>query len=138
MNRKRLYEHIERQGEALNAIFSTQYSNVQLCKKLLPLEVETHALAVNYRNGTAGVDCQVWERRTTEILKKVRKILNCTDTFPIFANGDARGYALKIDSEYMFNCRDLNGYRQLHKDRGGYGILAPDFREFLKKDGGMR
>ena len=43
----------------------------------------------------------------------------------LFLNGDARGYALKIDDEYLKN----NNFN-IHRDWGGYGIIAPDFREF--------
>lgn len=37
-------------------------------------------------------------------------------------NGDARGYALKIEDNYM---RENNIV--LFQDWGGYGIIAPDF-----------
>ena len=46
-----------------------------------------------------------------------------------FCNGDInqiewdeKGYALKIDDKYI---RD----KTIHRDWGGYGIIAPDFRE---------
>jgi hypothetical protein len=45
-----------------------------------------------------------------------------TEDYPIFLNGDARGYALKIQDDYV---RDNN--LDIHKDWGGYGILAPEF-----------
>jgi hypothetical protein len=44
----------------------------------------------------------------------------------IFANGDPRGYALKIRSEYV-----KNNNLDIHRDWGGYGIIAPDLREDL-------
>lgn len=43
---------------------------------------------------------------------------------PVFINLDARGYALKIKDEYMLE-HGLN----LHRDWGGYGIIAPDLTE---------
>ena len=39
----------------------------------------------------------------------------------VFVNQDPRGYALKIDDEYM-RAHGLD----LHRDMGGFGILAPD------------
>lgn len=38
----------------------------------------------------------------------------------IFINRDPRGYALKLSEKFA---RD----KQIYKDWGGYGILAPDF-----------
>ena len=40
---------------------------------------------------------------------------------PVFVNRDPRGYALKIEDEYV----RANGL-QIHRDWGGYGILAPE------------
>ena len=48
---------------------------------------------------------------------------------PVFVNKDARGYALKIDDEWM---RAHPGV-WLHSDWGGYGILAPE----IDKNGRM-
>lgn len=45
-------------------------------------------------------------------------------TPPIFVNCDPRGYALKIPNEYV------RGHElDIHKDWGGYGIIAPDLTE---------
>ncbi len=44
---------------------------------------------------------------------------------PIFFNRDPRGYALKIKSEWMHAHPEL----PLHRDWGGYGILAPDLTD---------
>jgi len=41
---------------------------------------------------------------------------------PVVINRDPRGYALKIEDEW-FKDHDV----RIHKDWGGYGILAPDF-----------
>lgn len=46
---------------------------------------------------------------------------------PVFLNKDARGYALKINDEWMREHPDV----RLHSDWGGYGILAPE----IDKDG---
>lgn len=42
----------------------------------------------------------------------------------VFVNLDPRGYALKIDDEYM-RAHNL----KLHTDMGGYGILAPEINQ---------
>ena len=43
------------------------------------------------------------------------------DYYPLFVNGDARGYALKIMDSYVMERR-----LDIYKDWGGYGIIAPD------------
>ena len=45
----------------------------------------------------------------------------------IFFNGDPRGYALKLSTQYTRYIRSCN--INIHQDWGGYGIIAPDFRE---------
>ena len=40
----------------------------------------------------------------------------------MFLNTDARGYALKF-------FEDFSKDKTIHKDWGGYGLIAPDFRE---------
>lgn len=51
-------------------------------------------------------------------------IRNRPPLVPVFVNSDPRGYALKIENDWM---RAHGG--NLHRDMGGYGILAPDFSE---------
>tara|TARA_R100000654_G_scaffold5630_1_gene15572 strand:- start:72 stop:401 length:330 start_codon:yes stop_codon:yes gene_type:complete len=97
---------------------------VKLCKRLLRLETKAHKLAVDYCNGDIYDDD--YGHETSKILTKVETILNnnyLRANNIIFMNGDARGYALKIDDEYIRN-NNFNIYR----DMGGYGIIAPDFK----------
>ena len=131
MNKKeRMYKQIEEHGPNLNSIFKTGLDNITLCKKLHSLEQKAHKLATDYCNGENGVTTENWEEKCEPILKAVRKVLNMNDTYspictiPIFINGDARGYALKIKSDYVKN----NNLR-IYTDWGGYGILAPEFDE---------
>ena len=51
-------------------------------------------------------------------------IRNAPPVVPIFLNGDPRGYALKIPDDYVRD-NDLN----IHRDWGGYGIIAPDLAD---------
>ncbi len=51
---------------------------------------------------------------------------------PVFVNRDARGYALKINDEWLNQQRsraDTVHKAVIHRDWGGYGIIAPDFAE---------
>lgn len=121
--KERLYKRIEKHGEDLNRIFNTGLDNITLCKKLHRLEVKAHRLATDYCNGENGVNTDNWDSLCEPILKAVDKILHYTEKgYSIYINGDARGYALKIDSDCV---RDE--HLDIYKDWGGYGILAPDF-----------
>ena len=119
-----MYQEIERHGNNLNAIFNTGIDPVKLCKKLRTLELKAHSLC--------EIECNTGEDKDVElsaILTKVKAIL-FPDTFKsnpelfkaVFINGDPRGYALKIRSEYVAK-NNLTIYR----DWGGYGIICPDF-----------
>jgi hypothetical protein len=119
--KKELYENITAHGNNLKKIFKLDNSidSVKLCKSLLKLEKKAHELALVYCN------CGVLNQGLVdEILKKVSKLLNLENEYPVFFNGDARGYALKITDDF---CKD----KEIFKDWGGYGIIAPDFREYL-------
>ena len=124
-----MYQEIEQHGNNLNKIFNTGIDPVKLCKKLRALEAKASKLATDYCNGENGVNTENWEVKTAPILAAVRKVLfpngmtgDGQKDWCIFLNGDARGYALKIRSEYVAaNSLDI------YKDWGGYGILAPDF-----------
>ena len=113
---KRIKEH----GDNLKAIFNLNVDSVKLSKQLFRLENKAHRLATDYCNGL--VDYEVVEKESEKILSKVAKILN-TNKFNMFFNGDARGYALKFFEDFSKN-------KKIHKDWGGYGIIAPDFREY--------
>ncbi len=117
--KEKMYNNIRNHGNNLKFLFNVEMDSITLCKKLFRLENKAHRLSTDYCNGL--IDCEVWEKESNEILDKVAKILNC-NTNNLFVNGDARGYALKLDDNFA---KDKN----IYKDWGGYGILAPDFRE---------
>jgi|TARA_R100001443_G_scaffold27524_2_gene40717 hypothetical protein len=132
MNKKdKLYSRITKHGQDLKAVFNLDQDidPVKLCKRLLRLETKAHKLAVDFCNGV--IDQLEWDKKADQILTKVETILNSPtgrgviNKKVLFLNGDARGYALKIDDEYIKN----NNFN-IHRDWGGYGIIAPDFREF--------
>jgi hypothetical protein len=116
-------EQIRKHGEDLKAIFGIEIDGDKLSRKVHSLEVKAHKLAEDYCNGVNGVDTESWEPLTEKILNSLDKLLNFKKQgIPVFVNGDARGYALKIDDEYV---RKHN--LEIHRDFGGYGILAPEF-----------
>ena len=118
-----LYSRITKHGQNLKAVFNLDHNidPVKLCKRLFRLENKAHKLALDFCNGE--IDQLEWDQKANKILTKVEAILKNKKV--LFLNGDARGYALKIDDGYIRN-NNLN----IHKDWGGYGIVAPDFREF--------
>jgi hypothetical protein len=133
MDKKQLmYDRINKHGEDLKRIFKLDPSidPVKLCKQLFRLENKAHRLA---EDGCNGVIYDT-EPQAEKILKKVYKILNIDKSVDhqyekIFFNGDPRGYALKLSTQYTRYIRSCN--INIHQDWGGYGIIAPDFREGL-------
>lgn len=126
--KQRQYEQIKAHGENLLAIFpnATERDPIALCKKLRRLEAKAQAIALRLCNGPeypGGYD-EV-DALTGAILEKVNAILGNSgpDAVPIFVNRDPRGYALKIEDSWV---RDNYEKKPIHRDWGGYGILAPD------------
>ena len=116
--REKMYQMIQKHGDNLKAIFNINEDSVKLCKKLFRLENKAHRLATDYCNGDFQGDI---ENESKKIVDKAKKILKTNE---IFFNRDARGYALKIKDDFI-RVNNLSIYR----DWGGYGIIAPDFRE---------
>ena len=125
-------DRIAKHGNQLLAIFpnATERNPVKLCKKLRRLEAQASRHTLELCNGDEpGPHDEAWSDRHNEalflILNKVHVLLGNTTqnkgTVPVFINRDPRGYALKIDDEWM---REHNA--ELHRDWGGYGILAPE------------
>jgi len=118
-----MYQRIENHGDDLNRIFNTGIEPVALCKKLHRLEVKANLLATNWCNG--DIEEHDYNIQSNDILVKVGSILGLIKDgipiYPLFFNGDCRGYTLKLDDSYV---KDNN--IQIHRDWGGYGIIAPD------------
>ena len=126
-----MYEQIAAHGENLNKIFNTGIEPVKLCKSLRRLEFKANKLATDYCNGDNGITSENWDEKTIPVMKAVYKLLNNgkynddrphQKKVPIFLNGDARGYSLKINESYV-RAYKLN----IYQDCGGYGIICPDF-----------
>lgn len=117
-----MYQKIEKHGENLNRIFKTDFDNITLCKKLFRIENRLHYLAEQYCNGK--IEETKIDKESEKLLDQANKILQFRfKEIPVFFNQDPRGYALKIKDDYI---RD--NHIEIERDLGGYGILAPDFR----------
>jgi len=125
---------IRRHGKQLLAIFPncTEQDPVKLCKKLRRLENVGHRLAEDWCNGPVPD----YEEQSCVLMAKLAKVLGKHDA-PVFLNGDPRGYALKIEDEWMqdngpdYSAGGKGEGLRLYQDWGGYGILAPE----IGKDG---
>ena len=126
-DRASMYERIESHGRNLLAIFpnATERDPVKLCKKLRRLERQGQELALRLCNGPdfdrESEPYEIGERILTrvQVLLGYSTIQGLGAYVPVFLNRDPRGYSLKIESEAA---ADLN----IHRDWGGYGIIAPD------------
>ena len=119
-------KEVVRHGEDLKVFFNLpkDLNTVQLCRKLRRIERASNNLMVERCNGTNKTE-EVQEKENSEILSKVDKLLNFKkQNIPVFLNGDPRGYTLKVEDSYTENKR--NEGIVLHRDWGGYGIIAPD------------
>jgi hypothetical protein len=120
--KQRQAEAILQHGFKLKQIFNVDIPPVTLCKKVHRLEVEAHRMAEQLCNGE--IDQEGYEeKKEASILRRLNAILNFeAQGIPVFLNGDPRGYALKIDDSYV-KAHNLD----IHRDWGGYGIIAPEF-----------
>ena len=122
-----MYKNIIEHGKDLKRVFNLDSSidEIKLCKALFRIENKAHSIAEDFCN---GIECteEEQEKIIDDILNKVDKLLNFkSQNIPVFFNGDARGFTLKIDSDYM---RDNKIY-SFYSDLGGFGIIAPSFKE---------
>lgn len=119
--KKRMYQQIEKHGENLKKIFKLEGDPIALCKKVHRIEAKAYKLATDCCNG--DITTEQWEGVSEGILERLDKVLNfVSQGIPVIVNGDARGYTLKIKDRYV---REHS--LDIHRDWGGYGIIAPDF-----------
>lgn len=133
--REELLERIRKHGEQLLAIFpqATERDPVKLCKKLRQIEAAGIAIGVRLCNGP-NMSEQEQDNKTSAVMARLGELLQFQAAgVPVFLNLDPRGYALKIEDEWMrANMRDGergHAIAKLHHDWGGYGIIAPDLTE---------
>lgn len=128
--RDRMYARIEQHGRNLLAIFpnATERDPVKLCKELLKLETFAAAIGLQLCNGPE-LQQEDADKRVEAVLSKASKLLGNASDVPVFVNLDPRGYALKIDDAWLTAQRadHRTAFKAvIHRDFGGYGILAPD------------
>jgi hypothetical protein len=142
-------EAIRQHGQQLLAIFpnASEQEPLELCRRLRRLEGEAARYALRGCNGPEWESEEAQEKAAARILGKVNELLgqerdNCAACegsgyvidfaairkmpriVPVFLNGDPRGYSLKIEDSWMREHK-----AELHRDWGGYGILAPEIKE---------
>lgn len=93
----------------------------KISNKLRAIELSQHRTAEKYCNGE--ISEHVYDLAVERSKAAVLDILPGLKGF--FVNGDPRGYALKIDDKEQKRL-ELEGIK-IHRDWGGYGILAPEF-----------
>lgn len=135
--KENMYQEIKQHGENLNAIFNTGLEPIVLCKKLRRIETKashvstclcnTNTMHLLELNRFTGYDVKQssedeQDKFFDSIRKQVIKILGKQSEDVFFINHDPRGYALKLKSEFVAD-------KKIHKDWGGYGILAPDLSD---------
>lgn len=92
-------------------------SGLELWRSLRRVECVFTQISTAYCNGESS-EAQ-WEAGKNRAVAGVHRALGC-EPAGLYINSDPRGYALKIDPEQ-------GGFipEGMHKDWGGYGILAP-------------
>lgn len=111
---KDILEH----GHNLLAIFTQcEKEPMALCRIVRKFERAAHDLATDSCNG----EVPGYEAQQDETLRLLNSALGNDGSVPVFINGDPRGYALKIEDEWM-----RANKAKLYGDWGGYGIIAPE------------
>ena len=111
---------IKAHGENLLVIFpgATERDPVKLCKKLRKIEHMAARIGLRLCNGPEYPEGAL-ENTKAIVMQKLSAVLGAHGV-PVFINQDPRGYALKIRSEAAAKLT-------IHRDMGGYGIIAPEF-----------
>ena len=124
--KERMYARITAHGENLIRIFDLHGTDpVTLCKKLHSLEVQAHAVIEQYMNGEID-DPELDQYTEKKLIPALTRIIGgCNYAGKVFINHDPRGYALKLTEEATKEALDYG--INIHRDWGGYGILAPAF-----------
>lgn len=118
----------ERQIKALENLarhLGQEKDGDKIYRALRRLEVGLHRSATNACNG--DLPMYMWSQKERYAKKRVKEIFGA-EVPGFFVNGDPRGYALKIDDKIERTVLYPAGI-YLHRDWGGYAILAPEPEE---------
>lgn len=124
MNAKTLAA-VTKHGEDIKRIFgmAEAVDPVGLCRKLRRLERDGQYIGLRMCNGPEFTEDES-DKLCADVMAKLDKLLcYAKKGIPCLLNLDPRGYALKIDDSWVREHKDAWG---LHRDFGGYGIIAPD------------
>lgn len=129
-----LYKKITEHGENLKRLFPkcNQRDSVKLCKSLMRMETIAHQAATDWCNGEQRPGGLPPDEIGEAQARKAAALLGpcAVEGVRVVFNGDARGYALKLKIGEGITINDsLPPEVKIYKDWGGYGIIAPDFRE---------
>jgi len=114
--------NIANHGENLKKVFNLPDADpIKLSKSIFSLENKAHKIMTDWCNGDITEKQQ--DALINEISKKLAKIIGAENMSKVFFNGDCRGYTLKLTEK-------ASEAAIIHKDWGGFGIIAPDFRDF--------
>jgi len=108
------FKDIQRHGQNLLRLFpgGLVRDPIDLCKKLHRMEVKLHRMTTDYCNGSASFEDV--QKAAAPITKMIGALLPGCE---VWVNCDARGYALKFESNDQ----------QVYKDWGQDAIIAPEF-----------
>ena len=120
MNKKaQMRENILKHGLLLARYYGNGTDGpVSLCKALRRIENRLDRIFTQLCNGPEVTEKQL-ENAHKSATKRIHELLPNLDMTHFKINQDPRGYALKIRTEHT--------PQDMHKDWGGYGILAPDY-----------
>lgn len=108
----------------------------RLYEKLIRIEKKMNRIATDQCNGgitTAGgnivpftdAEEEKAEEQWNNLKEKAEKLINPKYTKFLYFNSDPRGYSIKLEFENNGAPEEL---REMHRDFGGFLILAPDFQ----------
>ena len=115
---------------------ASRYDGKKIAVALLKLEREAHAGATALCNGEAYqmpgdprfdfcADENAWDQFTALIEERVAAVFGGHTPAGLYVNGDARGYALKIDPDDAAGTELIEAVG-MHTDWGRNGILSPE------------
>ena len=120
MNKKQYqkFEAAQRHIKNLKRLFPRlrRLEDADALEILYRLEAKQSRAAVAYCNG--DMQMEEYEVLTARMLLRLQDILG--RGAPLVLGGDPRGYALKLDEEWSKD-------KQIYRDWGSYGIIAPEF-----------
>jgi hypothetical protein len=116
-------ERIARHIENIQRIFhnTRECEPEVLAFNLRALERRARRLATDASDRPMTTD-EYAQREEIILLELDRTLRFRAAKIPVFLNDDARGYALKIQADYVSEHKLM-----IHTDLGGYGILWPEF-----------